>query len=146
MILTDKTNPETINVRPWYRICFNHGLSETSQGQLKRVARFGRLKSECKALLGKKQQVAIVIVRRRRGKSNSRTAASGTTEGTMSPGDSLKTVKPIRSQKTGVLLPREGTFVRAVENLGRNLILVNFGTAGEEYLFPHEVLMEPSKG
>jgi hypothetical protein len=64
----------------------------------------------------------------------------------MSPGDSLKTVKPIRSQKTGVLLPREGTFVRAVENLGRNLILVNFGTAGEEYLFPDEVLLEPSKG
>jgi hypothetical protein len=64
----------------------------------------------------------------------------------MSPGDSLKTVKPIRSQKTGVLLPRQGTFVRAVENLGRNLILVNFGTAGEEYLFPDEVLLEPSKG
>jgi hypothetical protein len=64
----------------------------------------------------------------------------------MSPGDALKTVKPIRSQKTGVLLPREGTFVRAVENLGRNLILVNFGTAGEEYLFPDEVLLAPSKG
>jgi hypothetical protein len=64
----------------------------------------------------------------------------------MNPGDSLKTVKPIRSQKTGVLLPREGTFVRAVENLGRILILVNFGTAGEEYLFPDEVLLEPSKG
>jgi hypothetical protein len=90
--------------------------------------------------------VAIVKVRRRRGKSNSRTALSDTTEGTMSPGDSLKTVKPIRSQKTGVLLPRQGTFVRAVENLGRNLILVNFGTAGEEYLFPDEVLPEPSKG
>jgi hypothetical protein len=64
----------------------------------------------------------------------------------MNPGDMLKTTKPIRSQKTGVLLPRQGTFVRAVENLGRNLILVNFGNAGEEYLFPDEVLPEPSKG
>jgi hypothetical protein len=64
----------------------------------------------------------------------------------MSPGDPLKTIKPIRSQKTGVLLPRQGTFVRAIENLGRNLILVNFGNAGEEYLFPDEVLYEASKG
>jgi hypothetical protein len=64
----------------------------------------------------------------------------------MSPGDPLKTIKPIRSQKTGILLPRQGTFVRAIENLGRNLILVNFGNAGEEYLFPDEVLPEASKG
>ena len=64
----------------------------------------------------------------------------------MSPGDPLKTIKPIRSQKTGILLPRQGTFVRAIENLGRNLILVNFGNAGEEYLFPDEVLLEASKG
>jgi hypothetical protein len=63
----------------------------------------------------------------------------------MSPGDPLKTIKPIRSQKTGVVLPREGTFVRAVENLGRSLILVNFGTAGEEYLFPDEVVLQASK-
>ena len=116
---------------------------ETSQEQLKRFARFGRLKSKPS---GVQKKVPIVKVKRRRGTSNSRTAVSDTTEGAMSPGDSLKTVKPIRSQKTGVLLPREGTFVRAVENLGRNLILVNFGTAGEEYLFPDEVLLEPSKG
>ncbi|OLC72868.1 MAG: hypothetical protein AUH87_00865 [Deltaproteobacteria bacterium 13_1_40CM_4_54_4] len=64
----------------------------------------------------------------------------------MSPDDPLKTIKPIRSQKTGILLPRQGTFVRAIENLGRNLILVNFGNAGEEYLFPDEVLPEASKG
>ncbi len=57
----------------------------------------------------------------------------------MKPGDHLKTVKPIRSQKTGVLLPREGTFVRAIENMGRKLILVNFGPAGDEYLFPDEL-------
>ena len=48
----------------------------------------------------------------------------------MKPGDPLKTSKPIRSQKTGVVLPREGTFVRMVENMGRQLILVNFGPAG----------------
>ena len=63
----------------------------------------------------------------------------------MRPGDPLKTNRPIRSQKTGTLLPREGTFVRAVENLGRKLILVNFGTAGNEYLFPEEILAEPVK-
>jgi len=63
----------------------------------------------------------------------------------MRTGDSLRTIKPIRSQKTGVILPREGTFVRAVENLGRQLILVNFGTAGEEYLFPDEIMPEPAK-
>jgi hypothetical protein len=60
----------------------------------------------------------------------------------MSPGDLLKTSKPIRSQKTGVVLPREGTFVRMVENMGRQLILVNFGQAGYEYLFPEEILPE----
>jgi hypothetical protein len=27
----------------------------------------------------------------------------------------------------------------------RKLILVNFGTAGDEYLFPEEILAEPSK-
>jgi len=62
----------------------------------------------------------------------------------MTAGDYLRTTKPIRSQKTGVMLPREGTFVRAVENLGRQLILVNFGTAGEEYLFPHEMIRPDS--
>jgi hypothetical protein len=63
----------------------------------------------------------------------------------MNPGDPLKTTKPIRSQKTGTMLPRQGTFVRAVENMGRQLILVNFGPAGEEYLFPDEILPEPAK-
>jgi hypothetical protein len=63
----------------------------------------------------------------------------------MRPGDLLKTSKPIRSQKTGVVLPREGTFVRAVENMGRQLILVNFGAAGDEYLFPEEILLESAR-
>lgn len=64
----------------------------------------------------------------------------------MKPGDSLKTTKPIRSQKTGMFLPREGIFVRSIENLGRKLLLVNFGPVGEEYLFPHEVLAEAGNG
>ena len=63
----------------------------------------------------------------------------------MNPGDPLKTTKPIRSQKTGTILPRQGIFVRAVENMGRQLILVNFGPAGEEYLFPDEIVTEPAK-
>ena len=73
-------------------------------------------------------------------------AVTNTTEVLMRPGDPLKTIKPIRSQKTGSLLPREGTFVSAVENLGRKLILVNFGNAGDEYLFPEEVLAESGNG
>jgi hypothetical protein len=67
-------------------------------------------------------------------------------EAPMKTGDSVKTTKLIRSQKTGVLLPRQGTFVRDVENLGRKLILVDFGPAGEEYLFPNEVLAETGNG
>lgn len=62
----------------------------------------------------------------------------------MKPGDALKTITPIRSQKTGLILPREGKLVDTIENLGRTLILVNFGTAGTEYLFPNEVLPETS--
>jgi hypothetical protein len=64
----------------------------------------------------------------------------------MKTGDSLKTTMLIRSQKTGVPLPRQGTFVRDIENLGRKLILVDFGSAGEEYLFASEVLDETGSG
>ena len=63
-------------------------------------------------------------------------------ETTMKTGDSLKITTLVRSQKTGVLLPRQGTFVREIENLGRKLILVDFGSAGEEYLFPNEISTE----
>jgi hypothetical protein len=62
----------------------------------------------------------------------------------MNIGDSIKTTKLIRSQKTGILLPRQETFVRDIENLGRKLILINFGLAGEEYLFPNGVLTDTS--
>jgi hypothetical protein len=58
------------------------------------------------------------------------------------PGDVLTTTRPIRSQKTGIVLPRQGTFVSAIENLGRQLILVNFGSVGLQYLFPNEILAQ----
>jgi hypothetical protein len=61
---------------------------------------------------------------------------------TMKPGDVLITTRPIRSQKTGIVLPRQGTFVSAIENLGRQLILVNFDKVGLEYLFPSEILVQ----
>ena len=64
----------------------------------------------------------------------------------MKTGDSVKTTQLIRSQKTGVLLPRQGTFVRDVENLGRKLILVDFGPAGKEYLFANEILADTCNG
>lgn len=57
-------------------------------------------------------------------------------------GDHLRTSRPIRSHKPGVVLPRECTYVREIENLGRRMILVNFGEAGEEYLLPDEIIDE----
>jgi hypothetical protein len=45
----------------------------------------------------------------------------------------------IRSQRTGLILPRDGIFIGARENLGRTLILVDFGEAGTEYFLPHEI-------
>ena len=56
----------------------------------------------------------------------------------MKAGEPIRTKRGIRSQKTGVLLPREGTFVMAMENLGRLLIYVNFGTE-EAILFPDDI-------
>ena len=61
---------------------------------------------------------------------------------TMKPGDMLTTTRPIRSQKTGVVLPRQGIFVSAIENLGRQLILVDFDRVGLEYLFPNEIVAQ----
>ena len=60
----------------------------------------------------------------------------------MKPGDVLTTARTIRSQKTGVVLPRQGVFISTIENLGRQLILVNFGKFGLEYLFPNEIAAE----
>jgi hypothetical protein len=67
---------------------------------------------------------------------------AGSTGGFMKPGDVLKTIGAIRSQRTGLILPREGQFVGAIENLGRTLFRVHFAGAGDEYVFPHEVLPE----
>jgi hypothetical protein len=90
--------------------------------------------------------LSTIKTKKRRGINDRRSSVNQTTEVAMKAGDPLKTSKPIRSQRTGVLLPREGTFVRAVENLGRKLILVNFGTAGDEYLFPEEIVAESGQG
>ena len=58
----------------------------------------------------------------------------------MKTGDALRTTKVIRSQKTGVLLPRRGTFVRDIENLGRTLILVDFGSEIDQDQCPSQIL------
>ena len=57
----------------------------------------------------------------------------------MKPGEKIRTIMSIRSQRTGLILPRDGIFVSARENIGRTLILVDFGEAGREYLLPHEI-------
>ena len=57
----------------------------------------------------------------------------------METGIKLNVTKPIRSSKTGMFLPREGTLVSVTENLGRTLLLVEFEDGQHEYLFDHEV-------
>ena len=57
----------------------------------------------------------------------------------MKQGDKIKINKIIRSHQTGLLLPREGIFLSAIENIGRMLLLVDFGEAGKQYIFDHEV-------
>lgn len=82
-----------------------------------------------------------------RGREDRRKIApAAAKEATMKRGDSLKITKLIRSQKTGVLLPRQGIFIRDIENLGRKLILVDFGPVGQEYLFADEILTETGNG
>ena len=80
-----------------------------------------------------------------------RTSATGVLEGKlitklvndggafMKEGDKIIINMTIRSHQTGLLLPREGIFVGAIENIGRTLLLVDFGEAGKEYVFDHEV-------
>jgi hypothetical protein len=60
----------------------------------------------------------------------------------MKTGVKLNVTKTIRSSKTGMLLPREGTLVCVTENLGRTLLLVEFADGQHEYLFEHEVKFE----
>lgn len=57
----------------------------------------------------------------------------------MQPGVKVSLTKIIRSPKTGMLLPKEGTLVSVTENLGRILLLVAFEGGHSEYLFEHEV-------
>ena len=57
----------------------------------------------------------------------------------METGIKLNITKTIRSSKTGMFLPREGTLVSVTENLGRTLLLVEFGDGQHEYLFEYEV-------
>ena len=57
----------------------------------------------------------------------------------MKTGVKLNLTKPVRSAKTGMLLPKEGTLVFVTENLGRTLLLVEFQDGQSEYLFENEV-------
>ena len=57
----------------------------------------------------------------------------------METGVKLNLTTMIRSPKTGVLLPREGTLVSVTKNLGRTLLLVAFENGQSEYLFEDEV-------
>ena len=57
----------------------------------------------------------------------------------MTLGTKVKLRKSIRSQKTGMLLPKEGTLVCVTENLGRKLLLVTFESGNSEYLFDDEI-------
>ena len=57
----------------------------------------------------------------------------------METGVKLNLTTMIRSAKTGVLLPREGTLVSVTNNLGRTLLLVEFEGGQSEYLFENEV-------
>src|SRR5438105_4512041 len=60
----------------------------------------------------------------------------------METGAKLNLTRTIRSSKTGMLLPKEGTLVSVTENLGRTLLLVEFEDGQHEYLFDHEVEFE----
>jgi len=55
---------------------------------------------------------------------------------TMKTGDSLNITTLVRSQKTGVLLPRRETSVGDNESLGRKLIPLDSGSARDGYLIP----------
>jgi len=60
----------------------------------------------------------------------------------MEAGVKLTLTTSIRSAKTGLLLPKEGTLVSVTENLGRTLLLVEFGDGQAEYLFENEVELQ----
>jgi hypothetical protein len=53
-------------------------------------------------------------------------------------GREIRTIISIRSNEPDYTA-RDGIFVGARENIGRTLILVDFGEAGTEYLLSHEI-------
>ena len=57
----------------------------------------------------------------------------------MNTGATLRVKKVVRSQKTGMILPKEGKLVYIAENFGRRLLLVAFSDGNCEYLFDDEV-------
>jgi hypothetical protein len=57
----------------------------------------------------------------------------------MQTGMKLNLTRTIRSSKTGMILPKEGTLVSVTENLGRTLLLVEFENGHSECLFENEV-------
>ena len=60
----------------------------------------------------------------------------------METGAKINLTSAIRSAKTGMLLPREGTLLSMTENLGRTLLLVEFESGQHEYLFECEVRLQ----
>jgi hypothetical protein len=60
-------------------------------------------------------------------------------------GVKLNVTRSIRSSKTGMLLPRQGTLVFVTENLGRTLLLVEFESGEHEDLFEHEAEHENAR-
>ena len=57
----------------------------------------------------------------------------------MQTGVKLNLTRTIRSSKTGMILPKEGTLVAVTENLGRTLLIVEFENGQSECLFENEV-------
>jgi hypothetical protein len=57
----------------------------------------------------------------------------------MEAGAKVTLTRTVRSAKTGMLLPREGTLICITQNLGRTLLLVEFEGGQNEYLFENEV-------
>ncbi len=55
----------------------------------------------------------------------------------MKQGDKIRISKIIRSHQTGLLLPREGIFLGAIENIGRTLLLVDIGEGEKQYVLDH---------
>ena len=60
----------------------------------------------------------------------------------METGAKINLTRAIRSAKTGMFLPREGTLLSMTENLGRTLLLVEFESGQHEYLFECEVRLQ----